>query len=85
VPACGLGAALSLPLLPSALPHSHALPCPALAHTPLTPTPIPKPTGQAAADKIFESKQKKPLDKAKTAKGKAPVKKAPVKGKTTRR
>lgn len=36
--------------------------------------------GQAAADKIFESKQKKPLDKAKTAKGKAPVK-----GKTTRR
>jgi hypothetical protein len=42
------------------------------------------PAGQSAADKIFASKQNKPLDKGK---GKVPVKgkTAAGKGKTTRR
>lgn len=53
-------------------------PCP--THTPCAALALTRPAGQAAADKIFSSKQQKPLDKAKTAKGKATAK-----GKTTRR
>jgi hypothetical protein len=55
--------------MPSNLLHCCA-PCAAAS--------LPAPPGQQAADKIFESRQQKPLDKGKTAKGKATTK-----GKTT--